>query len=58
MGVLISCLYAISTLYPEANPAIHGEQLYSDVTLRNCQIQRLMGILPTLVARIYRHVDG
>jgi citrate synthase len=56
--VLISTLYALSCLTPEANPAIQGENIYKNIQLRNAQIYKILGILPTLVARIHRHIIG
>lgn len=58
MGVLISALYALSTMTPEANPALQGEHIYQSPRLRNSQIYTILGILPTLVTRIYRHSMG
>ena len=58
VGILISAFYALSTLIPEANPTIQGEFIFKDELLRNKQIYNIIGVLPTLVARIYRHGEG
>eukprot|EP00871_Galdieria_phlegrea_P005279 jgi/Galph1/5752/GphlegSOOS_G4385.1 len=55
MGMLVSLLAAQGTLYPEANPAINGGDIYNSGTVREKQILRLLGSMPTLAAFIYRH---
>jgi citrate synthase len=54
MGVLISSIAAMGTFYPEANPALKGVQIYQDIVLRNKQIFRILGKLPTIAAVAYR----
>ncbi|HYE79069.1 MAG TPA: citrate/2-methylcitrate synthase, partial [bacterium] len=51
MGMLISSVAALSTIYPEAK-AIH------DPEIRRQQIVRLMAKMPTLAAMTYRHMRG
>jgi citrate synthase len=58
MGMLISTISAYSTLKPEANPALSGEQIYKNATFRNKQIYRLLGVVPTIAANSYRHRIG
>ena len=58
MGMLVSTLGAVSTLHPEANPALAGNGIYNDKKVRNKQIHRLLGVLPTLAANAYRHRIG
>lgn len=58
MGMVISTLAALSTFYPFANPALQGENLYKDEKIRNKQIYRLLGKLPTIAACAYRHRIG
>ena len=58
MGMLVSTLAAVSTLHPEANPALAGEKVYNDKKIRNKQIHRLLGNVPTLAANAYRHRIG
>ena len=35
MGMIISALGALSTIHPEANPALSGQNVYNDKALRN-----------------------
>lgn len=58
MGMLVSTLAAVSTLHPEANPALAGDKVYSDKKMRNKQVHRLIGSIPTLAANAYRHRIG
>lgn len=58
MGMVISTLAALSTFYPFANPALQGENLYMGEKIRNKQIFRLLGKLPTIAACAYRHRIG
>jgi citrate synthase len=58
MGMLISLISALSTFHPEANPALVGQDVYKDVKLRNKQIHRIIGCIPTMAAFVYRHRIG
>lgn len=58
MGMMVSTMAAMSTLHPEANPALAGQQCYNDLRLRNKQIHRILGTIPTLAAFAYRHRIG
>lgn len=59
MGMFISSMAAMSTFHPEANPALHGADLYiKDEKLRNKQIVRILGKVPTIAASNYRHRIG
>jgi citrate synthase len=58
MGMLISTIAAYSTLKPEANPALSRESIYKDINIRNKQIYRLLGLVPTIAANSYRHRIG
>jgi citrate synthase len=58
MGMLVSTVGAMGTLHPEANPALAGQECYKDKRLRNKQIHRLIGCMPTLAAFAYRHRVG
>lgn len=51
MGMLISCLAALSTFYPEAKK-IH------DPEVRDLQVRRIISKIPTLAAFSYRHSMG
>ncbi|TPX55492.1 hypothetical protein PhCBS80983_g05273 [Powellomyces hirtus] len=59
MGMFISSVAAMSTFHPEANPALAGNDIYkNNVRVRNKQILRLMGKIPTVAASCYRHRIG
>ncbi|KYQ88890.1 citrate synthase [Tieghemostelium lacteum] len=58
MGMLISSMSAMSTFYPEANPALAGVDIYKNKLLMNKQIFRILGKLPTIAACAYRHRIG
>ncbi|EFA78935.1 citrate synthase [Heterostelium album PN500] len=58
MGMLISSMSAMSTFYPEANPALKGADIYKNKALMNKQIFRILGKLPTIAACAYRHRIG
>ncbi|GAM19919.1 hypothetical protein SAMD00019534_030940, partial [Acytostelium subglobosum LB1] len=58
MGMLISSMSAMSTFYPEANPALRGADIYKNKPLMNKQIFRILGKLPTIAACAYRHRIG
>jgi len=58
MGMLVSTMAAVSTFHPEANPALQGESVYDSVKVRNKQIHRILGIMPTIAANAYRHRIG
>jgi citrate synthase len=58
MGMFCSTVAALSTLHPEQNPSLAGENIYKDKRLRNKQIYRLLGNVPTLAANAYRHRIG
>jgi citrate synthase len=58
MGMLVSSVAAMSTFHPEANPALSGQNVYDSKALRNKQIHRLLGNMPTIAAYSYRHRIG
>lgn len=58
MGMLGAVTSAISTLHPEANPALMGDKIYKDKKFVNKQIYRILGNTPTLAAYCYRHRIG
>ena len=58
MGMLISTIAALGTFHPEANPALVGQDVYKDMHLRNKQIHRIIGCMPTMAAFVYRHRIG
>jgi len=58
MGMMVSAMAAMSLIHPEANPALAGQDVYNDKRLRNKQIHRIVGTMPTLAAFAYRHRMG
>jgi citrate synthase len=58
MGMVISTITAMSTFHPEANPALTTQDVYKDEKLRNKQVHRLLGTVPTISAFAYRHRIG
>jgi len=58
MGMIVSTIAAMSTFHPEANPALAGQGVYNDLTIRNKQIHRMIGTMPTICAMAYRHRIG
>ncbi len=58
MGMMCSGVAALGTFYPEANPALRGQDIYDNAELRNKQIYRIIGKLPTIAACAYRHRMG
>lgn len=58
MGMLATTVCAMGTIQSDANPALRGQDVYDDKKLRNKQIQRLIGSMPTMAAFAYRHRMG
>ena len=59
MGMLMSSVAALSTFYPEANPALEGaDVLRTRPSVRHKQTLRLLGKVPTLAAMAYRRRQG
>jgi citrate synthase len=58
MGMVISAVSAMSTFHPEANPALAGQDIYNNVRVRNKQVHRIVGTMPTVAAFAYRHRIG
>eukprot|EP00808_Paulinella_micropora_P018432 g20557.t1 len=58
MGMLISTMAAMSTFQAESNPALRGSDIYKDQTVRNKQMCRIIGRIPTVAAMCYRNRIG
>ncbi|PFH34575.1 putative citrate synthase [Besnoitia besnoiti] len=58
MGVLMACLAAAGTIYPEANPCIAGQTVYKDVLVRNKHLLQVLAMTPAIAANILRHRQG
>ncbi|CAI5964939.1 unnamed protein product [Closterium sp. NIES-65] len=58
MGVLTGALCALSSFHADANPALQGQDLYKSKAVRNKQIVRVLGKVPTIAAAAYLHMAG
>eukprot|EP00246_Nothoceros_aenigmaticus_P017523 TRINITY_DN8636_c0_g1_i1.p1 TRINITY_DN8636_c0_g1~~TRINITY_DN8636_c0_g1_i1.p1 ORF type:complete len:517 (+),score=88.38 TRINITY_DN8636_c0_g1_i1:294-1844(+) len=58
MGMLLGSISALSSFHPDANPALQGENLYKSKAVRDKQIVRIIGKVPTLAAAAYLHMAG
>jgi citrate synthase len=58
MAMMSTLIAAMSSLYPEANPAYNGPNVYNNKKERNKHIYRLIGASSTLAANCYRHKLG
>ncbi|CAL9770444.1 unnamed protein product [Musa acuminata subsp. burmannicoides] len=58
MGVLVSALSTLSVFHPDANPALRGQDLYHSKQVRDKQIVRVLGKVPTIAAAAYLRLAG
>jgi citrate synthase len=58
MGMMSTLIAAMSTFYPEANPAYVGTDVYKHTKDRNKHIYRILGCAPTIAAACYRYKMG
>lgn len=58
MAMFSTLLSALSSYYPEQNPALMGGEVYRDKEIRYAQIYKLIGCAPAIVAAIYRYKAG
>jgi len=59
MAITISALAALGSFYDDANPSLSGADLYhKNEEVRNKQIYRILGKLPTIAACAFRHRIG
>ncbi|XP_057954830.1 citrate synthase, glyoxysomal [Malania oleifera] len=58
MGVLVSAMSALSVFHPDANPALRGQDLYKLKAVRDKQIARILGKVPTIAAAGYLRMAG
>ncbi|WOK97169.1 citrate synthase 3, peroxisomal [Canna indica] len=58
MGVLLSSLSALSVFHPDANPALRGQDIYNSKQIRDKQIVRILGKVPTIAAAAYLRLAG
>jgi len=58
MGMMSTLIAAMSSFYPESNPAYVGANIYKDPQERNKHIYRVLGMAPAIAAACYRHRVG
>ncbi|KAG0598229.1 hypothetical protein M758_12G056100 [Ceratodon purpureus] len=58
MGMLVGAICALSSFHPDANPALKGQSLYDSKAVRDKQIVRILGKVPTLAAAAYLRMAG
>lgn len=58
MAMMSTLMAALSSFYPEANPAYVGANIYSKRAERNKHIYRVLGCAPAIAAACYRHRIG
>ena len=58
MGMMSTLIAAMSSFYPESNPAYVGAEIYKDKIERNKHIYRVLGQAPAIAAACYRHRVG
>lgn len=58
MGMMSTLIAAMSSFYPESNPAYVGANIYKDKKERNKHIYRVLGCAPAIAAACYRHRVG
>ncbi|KAB1209728.1 Citrate synthase, glyoxysomal [Morella rubra] len=58
MGVLVSAMSALSVFHPDANPALRGQDLFRSKQVRDKQIARILGKVPTIAAAAYLRMAG
>ena len=58
MGMMSTLIAAMSSFYPESNPAYVGANIYKNKQERNKHIYRIIGCAPMIAAACYRHRVG
>ncbi|XP_020600132.1 LOW QUALITY PROTEIN: citrate synthase 3, peroxisomal-like [Phalaenopsis equestris] len=58
MGLLVSAMSTLSVFHPDANPALRGQDLYTSKAVRDKQIARILGKVPTIAAAAYLRLAG
>ncbi|CAM6103592.1 unnamed protein product [Calypogeia fissa] len=58
MAMLVGSLSALSAFHNDANPAIKGQDLYNLKSIRDKQIVRILGKVPTIAAAVYLRMAG
>ena len=55
MAMMSTLMAALSSFYPEANPAFVGQNIYKSREERDKHIFRVIGCAPAIAAACYRH---
>ncbi|CAL8464767.1 g4302 [Coccomyxa elongata] len=58
MGIVLTALNALSTVHPEQNPALAGQNIYKSKEIQDKQIVRLIGKMPAIAALAYHRASG
>jgi citrate synthase len=58
MAMMTTLMAALSSFYPEANPAYVGPNIYKEKEERDKHMIRVLGCAPTIAAACYRHRLG
>jgi citrate synthase len=58
MCMMTTLMAALSSFYPEVNPAYVGPDIYKSQSERNKHIIRVLGCAPAIAAHSYRHRLG
>lgn len=58
MGMMTTLIAAMSSFFPESNPAYVGANIYKSPQERNKHIYRVLGCAPAIAAACYRHRVG
>ncbi|KAL1189789.1 Citrate synthase 2, peroxisomal [Cardamine amara subsp. amara] len=56
--IFITAMSALSIFYPDANPALMGQDIYKSEQVRDKQIVRILGQIPTIVVASYLKTVG
>ncbi|CAL5229169.1 g12444 [Coccomyxa viridis] len=58
MGIVLTAINALSTVHPEQNPALAGQNIYKSKEIQDKQIVRLIGKMPAIAALAYHRASG
>ncbi|KAG6546395.1 hypothetical protein Mapa_012135 [Marchantia paleacea] len=58
MGMLMVGICTLSSFHNDSNPALRGQDLYDSAPIRDKQIVRILGKVPTIAAAVYLRMAG
>ncbi|BBN17619.1 citrate synthase [Marchantia polymorpha subsp. ruderalis] len=58
MGMLMVGICTLSSFHNDSNPALRGHDLYGSASVRDKQMVRLLGKVPTIAAAVYQRMAG